>query len=120
MVSNIQQINISHQEMDRLLKALEELYTETKANTPGMEWMPVHAVGNLLCHELGCAQSRLVRSRGPRIRLHLCFASSCTPAHIRLCGAHRLSRYSSGDSQPDAVLKEEARPSDYACPRIRD
>lgn len=54
MVRNIQQVDISHQEIDRLLKALEELYTETKANTPGMEWMPLVGVGNLLCHELGC------------------------------------------------------------------
>lgn len=56
MVRNIQQVNISHQEIDRLLKALEELYTETKTNTPGMEWMPVQGVGSLLCHELGCVQ----------------------------------------------------------------
>jgi hypothetical protein len=54
MVQNIQHVNISHQEIDRLLKALEELYTETKTNTPGMEWMPVQGVGQLLCHELGC------------------------------------------------------------------
>lgn len=53
MVRNIQQVDISHQEIDRLLKALEELYTETKANTPGMEWMPLVGVGHLLCHELG-------------------------------------------------------------------
>jgi hypothetical protein len=55
MVGNIQQLDISHQEIDRILKALEEMYTETKANTPGMEWMPVGGVGNLLSHELGCA-----------------------------------------------------------------
>lgn len=54
MVRNIHKVNISHQEIDRLLKAIEELYTETRANTPGMEWMPVQGVGNLLCHELGC------------------------------------------------------------------
>lgn len=58
LVNNIKQINISHQEVDRILKALEEMYSETKANAPAMEWMPVTAVGNLLCHELGyvCAQ----------------------------------------------------------------
>lgn len=55
LVENIKQINISHQEVDRILKALEEMYTETKMNAPAMEWMPVTAVGNLLCHELGCA-----------------------------------------------------------------
>jgi hypothetical protein len=54
LVSNIQQINISHQEVDRILKALEELYCETRQNTPGMEWMPAFGVGSLLCHELGC------------------------------------------------------------------
>lgn len=54
LVNNIKQINISHQEVDRILKALEEMYSETKANAPAMEWMPVTAVGNLLCHELGC------------------------------------------------------------------
>eukprot|EP00892_Ulva_mutabilis_P011633 jgi/Ulvmu1/8842/UM049_0023.1 len=53
LVENIKQVNISHQEVDRILKALEEMYTETKANAPAMEWMPVTAVGNLLCHELG-------------------------------------------------------------------
>ena len=57
MVGNIKQVDISHQEMDRILKALEEMYTETKANTPQLEWMPVQGVGNLLCHELGCARS---------------------------------------------------------------
>lgn len=69
MVRNIQQVNISHQEIDRLLKALEELYTETKANTPGMEWMPVQGVGNLLCHELGCVTlhySALKRPQTPQ------------------------------------------------------
>ena len=61
LVENIKQINISHQEVDRILKALEEMYSETKANAPAMEWMPVTAVGNLLCHELGyvnCIPSR--------------------------------------------------------------
>lgn len=56
MVGKIRQVDISHQEMDRILKALEEMYTETKANTPQLEWMPVQGVGNLLCHELGCAR----------------------------------------------------------------
>ena len=55
MVGQISQVDISHQEIDRILKALEEMYTETKANAPGMEWMPVTGVGNLLMHELGCA-----------------------------------------------------------------
>lgn len=53
VVGGIKKIDISHQEMDRILQALEDLYTETKANTPDMDWMPVHGVGSLLAHELG-------------------------------------------------------------------
>jgi hypothetical protein len=55
VVGQINKVDISHQEIDRILKSIEEMYTETKANTPGMEWMPVNGVGSLLCHELGCA-----------------------------------------------------------------
>lgn len=54
-ISGIKKIDISHQEMDRLLQALEDMYFEVKANTPGMEWMPVYGVGKLLAEELGCA-----------------------------------------------------------------
>eukprot|EP01025_Chloroclados_australasicus_P066439 TRINITY_DN9163_c0_g1_i4.p2 TRINITY_DN9163_c0_g1~~TRINITY_DN9163_c0_g1_i4.p2 ORF type:complete len:236 (-),score=35.45 TRINITY_DN9163_c0_g1_i4:202-909(-) len=53
VLNGIRNVNISHQEMDRVLKALEEMYTETKANAPQLEWMPVVGVGNLLAHELG-------------------------------------------------------------------
>lgn len=48
-----QVIDLSHQEMDRLLHALEELYNDSKASTPDLEWMPMTGVGNLLAQELG-------------------------------------------------------------------
>ena len=54
-VENVGSLDISHQEIDRILKTVEEMYSETKANAPDMEWMPVDAVGNLICFELGCA-----------------------------------------------------------------
>jgi hypothetical protein len=55
LLGTIQKVDISHQEMDRIFKAVEDLYVETKMNTPDLEWMPVVGVGNLLCHELGCS-----------------------------------------------------------------
>jgi hypothetical protein len=59
LVGTIKNVDISHQEMDRIFNALEDLYVETKQNTPELEWMPVVGVGNLLCHELGCASGTI-------------------------------------------------------------
>jgi hypothetical protein len=50
-------VDMSHQEMARLVEHLEELwqgYTrDGDGNSNGCEWLPVEQVGNLMCQELG-------------------------------------------------------------------
>ena len=43
------QMDISHQEMDRIITELEAVYGSQPTT-----WLPVEAIGMMLTHELGC------------------------------------------------------------------
>jgi hypothetical protein len=50
-------MDLSHQEMSRLVGHLEELWSgftqDGDGNSNGCEWLPVEQVGQLMCQELG-------------------------------------------------------------------